>query len=238
MKRLPIIILALAIIGIGVFTITRKQTSKMDTNAFVNEKRTPHFESSTPEHNDVLAAAPTNVVINVNLDLVSIKSTIKVTRDGNEYFTDDTYIESNKLAMRRGFPNNAMDGRYLVNYKACWQDGGCNDGQFRFTIERGKASSFLDMRNKPEVQVQLSQIKFQPMEIGISKGTKVIWTNDDEVEHYVNTDSHPAHTYYPSQNSKALKKGDTFSTTFDTPGIYPYHCSAHAAVMAGSVVVD
>jgi plastocyanin len=84
----------------------------------------------------------------------------------------------------------------------------------------------------------MKDIAFVAKEMRVSKGTKVIWTNSDSVEHYVNTDAHPSHTYYPKQNSRALKKGDTFSVTFDTPGVYPYHCSAHAASMTGSIIVE
>ncbi len=62
--------------------------------------------------------------------------------------------------------------------------------------------------------------------------------NDEGAEHYVNTDSHPAHTYYPAQNSNALKQGDQFVAPFTQPGIYPYHCSAHAGVMTGTILVQ
>ncbi|MBI2594270.1 hypothetical protein HYW39_01075, partial [Candidatus Curtissbacteria bacterium] len=66
----------------------------------------------------------------------------------------------------------------------------------------------------------------------------VVWVNNDSVEHYVNTDSHPAHTYYLEQNSRVLGQGDTYSLTFNTEGIYPYHCSAHEASMKASILVD
>lgn len=49
---------------------------------------------------------------------------------------------------------------------------------------------------------------------------------------------HPAHTYYPQQNSKVLGLVDTYSLTFNAPGIYPYYCSAHASTMTGEIVVE
>ncbi|OGH03188.1 MAG: hypothetical protein A2798_00665 [Candidatus Levybacteria bacterium RIFCSPHIGHO2_01_FULL_37_17] len=94
------------------------------------------------------------------------------------------------------------------------------------------------MTGQKEVTIKLSNIMFDPKDIKISKGTKVTWVNDESIEHYVNTDSHPAHTYYLEQNSKALGKGDSYSLTFDTAGIYPYHCSAHADTMIGSILVE
>jgi len=133
---------------------------------------------------------------------------------------------------------DSPDGLYTVSYKACWPDGSCHDGHFQFIIDRTKAGTYTDLRNKTEVGVKLPGIAFKPQLIRISKGTKVIWMNEDDVDHYVNTDAHPSHTYYPVQNSKALKKGDVFSLTFDGVGIYPYHCSAHGASMNGSIVVE
>lgn len=75
------------------------------------------------------------------------------------------------------------------------------------------------------------------MEIKIGNGTKVTWVNDDVVEHFVNTETHPAHTYFSNQNSRGLAKGRSYSNTFDQVGIYPYHCSAHATQMQGTILV-
>jgi plastocyanin len=40
-------------------------------------------------------------------------------------------------------------------------------------------------------------------------------------------------------NSQQLAKGDTFTLTFDRPGLYPYHCSAHMHMnnMTGTLLV-
>ncbi|OGH24271.1 MAG: hypothetical protein A3B47_04865 [Candidatus Levybacteria bacterium RIFCSPLOWO2_01_FULL_39_24] len=94
------------------------------------------------------------------------------------------------------------------------------------------------MIGQNEITIRMSEIQFMPKNLKIGKGTKVTWVNNDEVEHFVNTDSHPAHTYFPNQNSKALKTGDTYSVTFSDTGIYLYHCSAHADSMIGSILVE
>jgi plastocyanin len=94
------------------------------------------------------------------------------------------------------------------------------------------------MRNRAEVAVAMSDISFRPASIIISPGTRVTWTNGDIVEHFVNTDSHPAHTYFLQQNSRGLAAGASFSVIFTQPGAYPYHCSAHAAQMTGMIVVE
>ncbi len=218
-------------------TVTVPPSPTPTPTAALTIKKSAHYESNTPAHGSILAEVPVNVVIDFNFDL-GPGSSISVKTDDREYGTGETIIDSNKLAMRRNMVLDAPDGLYTVNYKACWPDGSCHDGHFQFTIDGTKAESYIDLRNKTEVSVKLSEIAFKPQNIRISRGTKVVWMNEDSVDHYVNTDSHPSHTYYPQQNSRALKKGDVFSLTFDKAGIYPYHCSAHARTMIGSIIVE
>ncbi len=213
-------------------------TDKASTSkSFQNPKKSAHYESNTPEHSATLAAVPVNVVINFNFDLAK-PSEIKIKKDGKDFGVAETVIDNNKLSMRRNIDPSAPDGIYAVNYNACWPDGSCHDGNFQFAINRTTQSEYENLTGQSEVTVKMSQIKFMPVNIKITKGTTVTWVNDDNVEHYVNTDSHPAHTYYLAQNSKALKKGESYSLTFDKQGIYPYHCSAHADTMSGAIVVE
>lgn len=207
------------------------------SNVFQTPKKSAHFESSTPAHGTTLPAPPINVVIDFNFDLAS-NSTIAVTKDGKDYGVGPTTIDANKLAMRRTIDPSAPDGLYTVTYKACWPDKSCHDGHFQFAIERAKNSAALDLRGQSSVEIRLKDVAFLPHTIRIRKGTSVRWVDDDDVEHYVNTDAHPSHTYYPAQNSRALKRGDTYVVTFTVPGAYPYHCSAHADVMRGLILVE
>lgn len=224
---------------------TEEQTATQDKDAmtsdamdikFSNAKKSAHYETNTPAHGSVLAAPPVNVVIDFNFDLAA-PSAISIIKDGKEYGQGDTVIDNNKLSMRRNLAADSPDGLYKVQYNACWPDKSCHDGSFEFAIDRSKASSYENMQGKSEVTIRMSEIMFAPKNISISPGTKVTWVNDEDVEHYVNTDSHPAHTYYPMQNSRSLAKGATYSVTFDKPGAYPYHCSAHADNMVGNIIV-
>jgi plastocyanin len=140
--------------------------------------------------------------------------------------------------LKKAVESSPGAGLYTVQYKACWPDGSCHDGRFSFTIDRNKQSGFADLSNQKEVTIRMSQIKFSPMDTIIAKGTKVTWINDDDALHYVNTDSHPAHTHVPELNSQALNKGESYSYTFNQLGAFPYHCSAHASSMTGTVVVQ
>jgi len=239
------IVIVLLVLGVGFLFLNKSfspipgktNQNQQGSTSFADPKKSAHYESNTPKHSSTLAGVPVNVVINFNFDLAS-PSEIKIEKDGKDYGVGETVIDGNKLSMRRNIDPSAPDGVYTVNYNACWPDGSCHDGNFQFAIDRTSASSFEDMSRQNEITIKMSQIKFMPMNLKISKGTKVTWVNDDSVEHYVNTDSHPAHTYFPDQNSQALGSGDTYSLTFDTAGIYPYHCSAHADSMIGSILVE
>lgn len=233
----------IAVIGGGavLFSVNKSNEQpkgqKSTTFTFSNPKKSAHYESNTPEHGTILPAPPVNVVIDVNFDL-SQKSSISITSGGKEYGTGDTIIDQSKLAMRRKVDGGALDGLYTVSYTACWPDKTCHDGQFQFAIDRTRSSEYEDMRGKKEITISISDIAFAPKMVRISKGTKVIWRNDEAVGHYVNTDPHAGHTYYPKQNSQLLNKGDTYSVMFDEIGFYPYHCSAHAANMTASLLVE
>jgi len=203
---------------------------------FGQQIKSAHFETSTPEHGTTLAAAPNQIAINFNFDLAK-PSDISITSGGKKYSTGDTVIDENLLTMRLGMDTDAPDGLYEVKYHACWPDSSCHDGVFTFAIDRTKASSYTDLTGKKEVTIKMKEIKFDPQNIIIDKGTKVTWVNNEDVVHYVNTDSHPGHTHQLGFNSKALNKGVTYSYTFDQAGAYPYHCSAHASQMTANIVV-
>jgi len=249
MNRLVIFVAVLVLGGVGVFLFLfgKDRVDKAPTDIsitgnpvvfkFSNPKKSAHYETNSPEHGSVLAASPINIVIDFNFDLAA-PSSISTTKDGQEYGLNETVIDKNKLSMRRDFDPQAPDGKYKVIYNACWPDGSCHDGHFEFAIDRTTASSYEDLTGRKEVTINMSEIMFKPRNIIISPGTKVTWTNDENVEHYVNTETHPAHTYFPSQNSRALKKGESYTITFEIPGAYPYHCSAHADTMTGNILVD
>lgn len=248
------VVILLAIVG---FFIWNSQSAKQNTNTqstasstelpqtqvetgninFSNPKKSAHYESNTPSHGAILASVPINIVIDFNFDLAK-PSEIKILNKGKDYGVGETIIDSNNLSMRRNLSSDSPEGLYTVEYKACWPDGSCHEGNFQYALDRSKAASFDDQTSKKEVLIKLSDIQFKPQNIKISKGTKVTWINDEQTGHYVNTDSHPAHTYYQQQNSKVLRKGEQYSVVFDTAGIYPYHCSAHAGSMVGTLLVE
>ena len=69
--------------------------------------------------------------------------------------------------------------------------------------------------------VMNDQLKFDPSEITVAAGTKVVWHNDGYVQHDVTADN-------GSFDSKGLiDRGGEYSFTFSTPGDFTYYCSPH-----------
>lgn len=68
--------------------------------------------------------------------------------------------------------------------------------------------------------------------VTVLQGTTVTWTNVDTMSHTVTADD-------VSFNSGVLAPGQSFSHTFDQPGIFTYYCAIHGrASMSGAVQVD
>jgi plastocyanin len=79
--------------------------------------------------------------------------------------------------------------------------------------------------------VNIDNFSFSPDALVIAPGTKVTWTNRDDIPHTV-TDAAGQRSF----RSAALDTGDAFSYVFDKPGTYHYFCSLHPH-MQGTVVV-
>jgi len=77
------------------------------------------------------------------------------------------------------------------------------------------------------MQVSIKDLKFQPDQVTINKGDTVTWTNMDSMSHDVK---------FKDAGSPALKKGETYSKTFDRAGTFDYICDIHPS-MKGKVIV-
>ncbi|MBI4154554.1 cupredoxin family copper-binding protein [Candidatus Woesearchaeota archaeon] len=80
------------------------------------------------------------------------------------------------------------------------------------------------------VNVEIKGSKFNPQDLKIKVGTTVIWTNQDSASHTVTSSD-------KTLDSPDLSKGQTFSYTFTTLGVYNYICSIHP-YMKGTVTVE
>lgn len=82
-------------------------------------------------------------------------------------------------------------------------------------------------RQPDDVVVELVGLEFEPKQIQVPVGKRVVWQWTDNVVHNVISEDFAS--------SKALD-GGAYSVRFDRPGTYPYRCTLHMG-MDGVVVV-
>lgn len=83
-------------------------------------------------------------------------------------------------------------------------------------------------------EVLIRTFQFQPDTLVVAAGARVVWHNQDEIEHTVTagTPERPG-----SWGDHALpQRGAAAGVTFRRPGTYPYHCGRHPS-MRGTVRV-
>jgi plastocyanin len=73
--------------------------------------------------------------------------------------------------------------------------------------------------------IDVKNFAFSPMNLTVTKGTKVTWKFEDSAQHTVKAND-------GSFSSPALSGGKTYSFTFDKAGTYPYICSIHQYMTA------
>lgn len=68
--------------------------------------------------------------------------------------------------------------------------------------------------------VDITKFAFTPKEITVAPGTKIVWTNHDEIPHTVTSSD-------KSFTSKALDTDDRYEYTFTSEGDFSYYCTVH-----------
>lgn len=89
-----------------------------------------------------------------------------------------------------------------------------------------------------EASAQIITYAFTPQVLEVVAGTRITWTNGDEVRHTVTPDDRDAWGGEGSgdDEEKWLSKGASWSYVFRSPGEFTYFCIPHAN-MTGTVVV-
>lgn len=97
------------------------------------------------------------------------------------------------------------------------------------------SDSVMDLTNQQSVSVVMKDMKFVPEKIKVTKGTTVTWTNEDDMEHnamQAHDESEEPHDVIVTPDPEIfegplLKKGESYSFTFNELSTYLYHCAPH-----------
>ncbi len=100
--------------------------------------------------------------------------------------------------------------------------GGGDDGE-------GGASS--EACPSGSVEIKMIDVKFDPQEASADVGQAVCWINEDTIDHNAVAESGA------DFKSELYGKGETFTTTIDTPGTVEYVCTVHPG-MTGTLTVE
>ena len=82
--------------------------------------------------------------------------------------------------------------------------------------------------------VSIRTFQFAPDTVRVKAGTRVVWTNNDDIEHTI-TSGMPDDTKGPFHGVLA-KSGATYSAVLNDPGTFRYFCDRHR-FMTGTVTV-
>jgi plastocyanin len=85
-----------------------------------------------------------------------------------------------------------------------------------------------------QVEVRMIDFSFEQASLLVRAGSTVTWINEDSARHTATSDT-------GIWDSGSFGRGNSFSFTFDEPGVYPYYCRPHGGPggegMAGTIVV-
>jgi len=86
----------------------------------------------------------------------------------------------------------------------------------------------------PVASAAIRVFQFQPGALEVRAGTRVTWTNQDDITHTVTSGvpGSPDGRF----DVRLAGRGASGSATFAEPGVYPYFCTRHQS-MHGEVVV-
>jgi plastocyanin len=104
-----------------------------------------------------------------------------------------------------------------------------NEGATATAPASGVSGATGDSESK---QISIVNFKYVPDTLTVPAGTKVTWTNQDDMPHTVTSTIKPR-----ALNSAALDTDDRFSYVFAEPGTYNYLCTLHPQ-MTGRVIVE
>jgi len=115
----------------------------------------------------------------------------------------------------------------LVAAQSGYPGGGGSTGG---SVQVGGGGSGGDGGGSGVAHVSIVDFAFQPAALFVHPGETVQWTNTGNAHHTVDSDSELF-------ESEIIEPGQTYSNTFDQPGVFPYHCDIHPQ-MHGMIIVS
>ena len=87
---------------------------------------------------------------------------------------------------------------------------------------------------RDDAAVSIKTFQFAPDTVRVNAGTRVVWTNNDDIEHTI-TSGTPDDAKGPFHGVVA-KSGATYSAVLKEPGTFRYFCDRHRFMNATVIV--
>ena len=117
----------------------------------------------------------------------------------------------------------------LIGISAAASDKNPDQKKYSFS-EIGLDPAIIPSDDKAKVIIKDGS--FRPSKITVAVGARVEWHNQDDMQHTVVSDDGDSLQF----SSGLIMPGKKFSSTFNTPGVYGYHCSIQQD-MRGKITV-
>lgn len=111
----------------------------------------------------------------------------------------------------------------------CAKSGSNASGQSQGNPADSGTSSSQE-KSGPTEDIRIAGSAFSPGQVTVAAGTKVVWTNDDNIGHQVHDDN-------GAFLSEVLGKGSRMEVNYNGAGTYTYHCHVHGN-MKGTITVE
>jgi plastocyanin len=112
-------------------------------------------------------------------------------------------------------------------------------GVLVFFLFAGSATYLAVSNEKIPSQLTVTKTSrgFIPSKIIVNVGDTVLFKTDEDTEYWPASNAHPSHGQYPAFDPKrALSPDETWSMTFDTPGVWGFHDHLDS-LMKGQIIV-
>ena len=78
--------------------------------------------------------------------------------------------------------------------------------------------------NDDKFIIRMNNNGFEPRELTVGEGDNVVFINDDDTDRWPASNLHPTHGIYPEFDpEKHIKPGESWSFTFNKPGLWKMH---------------
>lgn len=99
------------------------------------------------------------------------------------------------------------------------------------------ATNQIEKEKISEEIVTVTSSGYDPKDLTVKAGTKVMWINKSGTEVTVDSAQHPTHLVYPPLNLGRFEDGSSVNLMFDEPGKYRYHNHLNPTQF-GSIMVE